>query len=81
MYTIAFPGLFWYNDRGSDEMSDKPFNQSEYIREYKATKIKRVPLDIQLSEYTNIKAAADRAGQGVNTYIKQAIRERMERET
>ena len=60
-------------------MSDKPFNQSEYIKEYKRTKQKRVPLDVPISEYESIKAAADRIGQPVNTYIRQAIQERIQR--
>ena len=45
---------------------------------YKAEKIKRVPLDMQISFYDEIKAAADRAGESVNGYIKEAIRQRME---
>lgn len=35
---------------------------------------------MQLSEYETLKAAADAAGQPVNAYIKQAIRERIERD-
>lgn len=46
---------------------------------YKAEKIKRVPLDMQISFYDEIKAAADQAGESVNGYIKEAIRQRMER--
>lgn len=47
---------------------------------YKASHIKRIPLDVQLEDYEQIKAAADRAGQKVNTYIKEAIKMRMEKE-
>lgn len=47
---------------------------------YKAEKIKRVPLDVQTAFYDEIKAAADRAGESVNGYIKEAIRQRMERD-
>lgn len=47
---------------------------------YKAEKIKRVPLDVQLAFYDEIKAAADQAGESVNGYIKEAIRQRMERD-
>lgn len=49
-------------------------------KKYKAGKIKRVPLDMQIVDYERVKAAADAAGQAVNRYIKQAIIERLERE-
>ena len=52
--------------------------QSHY--RYKAKSIKRIPLDVQKEKFEQIKAAAFKAGQPVNTYIKQAIDERMERE-
>ncbi len=62
-------------------MSDnKPFDKRAYDMEYHRTKIKRVPLDMQPDLYRTIKAAANKAGQRVNEYIKQAIKERMERE-
>ena len=44
---------------------------------YKAEKIKRVPLDMQISFYDEIKAAADQAGESVNGFIKAAIRARL----
>lgn len=47
---------------------------------YKAKNIKRVPLDMQITYYETLKAAAEQAGQTVNGYIKQAIAEKMERE-
>ena len=51
-----------------------------YDREYREKNLKRVPLDVQNSEYTNLKAAADSAGMKVNEYIKAAIREKMSRD-
>ena len=54
--------------------------QKKAIEKYKAKNIKRVPLDMQLSDYDALKAAATEAGQPVNGYIKQAIAEKMERE-
>lgn len=48
---------------------------------YKAQKIKRVPLDMQITEYEKVKAYAQAQGESVNGFIKQAIRERMERDT
>ncbi|MBP3215486.1 MAG: hypothetical protein J6M58_04570 [Clostridium sp.] len=45
---------------------------------YAKKNLKRIPLDVQLSEYDRIKAAADAAGEPVNTYIKNAINARLE---
>ena len=47
---------------------------------YKTEKIKRVPLDMQIADYEAMKAAAERAGEKVNQYIKTAIKQRMERD-
>lgn len=52
----------------------------EYDMEYAKKHIKRVPLDMQLDAYKELQAAADKAGEKVNTYIKKAIAQRMERE-
>ena len=54
-------------------------NKAQY--KYNAAHIKRVPLDMQLEEYDRLKAAADAAGEKVNTYIKTAIKMRMEGST
>ena len=51
----------------------------EASKEYKARSIKRVPLDMLLTDYEDLKAAADKAGEPVNTFIKAAIRERIAR--
>lgn len=45
---------------------------------YAKKNLKRIPLDVQLSDYERIKAAAAAAGEPVNTYIKTAISRRME---
>ncbi len=58
------------------EMTKKTAYNIQYAKE----KIKRVPLDMQLSAYEELKAAADAAGEKVNTYIKKAIAERMARD-
>lgn len=39
-----------------------------------------IPLDVQKEKYDEIKAAADKAGETVNGYIKKAIEQRMENE-
>lgn len=49
-------------------------------QKYKKDNIKRVPLDMQITEYERLRAVADSQGEKVNEYIKKAIRERMERE-
>lgn len=46
---------------------------------YHAAKIKRVPLDMQISEYDDLKRAAANNGESVNGFIKTAIRERLAR--
>ena len=53
--------------------------QAQY--KYNASHIKRIPLDVQLPDYDQIKQAAEASGETVNGYIKQAIRQRMERES
>ena len=44
---------------------------------YKKEHLKRIPLDVQKAMYAEIKAAADGEGKPVNTWIKEAIREKM----
>lgn len=57
------------------------YNESSYkaANAYKKQNIKRVPLDMQIADYEQLKAAADACGEKVNEYIKNAIRERMGR--
>ena len=54
--------------------------RKEYLYEYKKSKLKRIPLDVPIEKYEEIKAAADKLDEPVNRYIKKAIDERMERE-
>lgn len=57
--------------------------KKEYERfcRYKEKAIKRVPLDMQKEYFeTVLKPAADRSGVPVNTFIKQAIQEKIERD-
>lgn len=55
-------------------------NQSQY--KYNAKNIKRIPLDVQKEYFEKVlKPAADSAGVGVNTYIKQAIAEKIQRDS
>ena len=49
----------------------------EYSLAYAKAKLKRVPLDLRLDQYEQLKAAADHAGQSVNAFIKTAIQARI----
>lgn len=55
-------------------------SQTKANLKYAKKHLKRVPLDMQLSDYERLKDTATRAGQTVNGYIKQAIAEKIERE-
>lgn len=52
----------------------------EYVKKYSKDHYKRIPLDVDYATFYDIKAAATRAGKPVNTYIKEAISDRMEKE-
>lgn len=54
--------------------------KTQYNLEYAKKNLKRIPLDVQKEEYENIKVAADKAGEKVNSYIKGAIKQRMDQE-
>lgn len=54
--------------------------RKESMYKYAKENLKRIPLDVQKEKYEQIKAAADAVGEKVNTYIKKAIEERMERD-
>lgn len=59
-----------------------PYNDKTkaYVEKYKADKIKRVPLDMQRTQYEAVQAHAQAQGESVNGFIKRAIRETMERD-
>ncbi len=50
-----------------------------YRYQYEREKLKRVPLDMQISDYEELKQAALNQGETVNGFIKTAIRERLAR--
>jgi len=52
-------------------------NVKRYILEYKDKNYKRVPLDVRIDEYKQIQEAANKSGEKVAIYIKNAIRQRM----
>ncbi len=54
--------------------------QKQSAIKYKKKNIKRVPLDMQMSTYERLVAAATATGMTVNGFIKQSINEKIERE-
>lgn len=57
-------------------MSDR----KDYFIKYKKENYKRIPLDVTLSDYEKIKEHAGKTKEPVNTFIKRAINETMERD-
>lgn len=49
----------------------------QYIREYEKQKYKRIPLNVTLDKYEEIKTAAATSGESINGYIKKAIDKRL----
>ena len=56
----------------------KKFDKKAYDMEYHRTKIKRIPLNISLESYEIWKKYADLAGLPLNTFIKQAVQEKID---
>ncbi len=54
--------------------------QKQAVIKYAKSHFKRIPLDVQLSSYDELKAEADAAGETVNGYIKKSIAMRMGRD-
>lgn len=57
--------------------ADYSANKKAYNMRYQREKLKRIPLDVQITEYETIKAAALAAGETVNGFIKAAVRARI----
>ena len=53
--------------------------QKRAVTKYREAKIKRIPLDVSIDMYNQIKVAADLFGEPVNRFIKNAIQERLEK--
>ena len=52
----------------------------KYNQAYAKENFKRIPLSVPISEYEEIKAHSDAHNLGVNTYIRKAIKEAMQRD-
>lgn len=55
-------------------------DRKEYLYNYHKEKLKRIPLDVPIAKYEEIKIAADTSGESVNGYIKKAIDMRLQDE-
>lgn len=59
-----------------------PYNEASYkaSQKYRAAKIKRIPLDVQVTDYDKIKSHANERGETVNGFIKRAIDHQIEQD-
>lgn len=54
-----------------------PTNKPDYEKLYRQKVLKRIPLDVHLDLYDQIKTAATESGESVNGWIKKAISDRL----
>lgn len=52
----------------------------KYNQDYAKDNLKRIPLSVPKSEYDAIKAHSDKHNLGVNTFIRQAVKDAMQRD-
>ena len=55
-------------------------NKKKYNVEYKKEKLKRIPLDLSLAKYEELKSHCCERSESVNGFIKRAIDEQMRRD-
>ena len=55
-------------------------DRKEYLNNYHKTKLKRVPLDMPIDKYNELKKHCDKINEPVNTFIKRAIQEQIKRD-
>ena len=58
-------------------MSDQ---RKEYLYKYQKDKLKRIPLDVPIPDYEQIKAHAETRKESVNGFIKRAITDTIKRD-
>ena len=56
------------------------FDKTEYQRNYRKNKLKRIPLEVPHEYYQNIKEHTEKTNESVNGFIKRAINETIERD-
>ena len=54
--------------------------KKQYDLQYAKKHLKRIPLDVRLEKYNEIKTHATNNGESVNGFVKRAIDETMERD-
>jgi len=82
-YTIVTINQLKYKLKESDNMplsKEAAEKKRRYNMRYAEKNYKRVPLDLQLKKYEELKKTAEAAGETVNGYIKKAIELRMNAE-
>lgn len=57
------------------------FDRNKYHRDYAKDKLKRIPLDVSIEKYEQIKNHTDNTNETVNGFIKRAIDETMKRDS
>lgn len=57
------------------------FNKTEYQRNYRKEKLKRISLEVPHDYYNTIKAHTETTHESVNGFIKRAINETIKRDT
>lgn len=62
-------------------MAEGKGKKKQYDLEYAKKNLKRIPLDVRIEKYTDIKAHAESRGESVNGFVKRAIDETMKRDT
>lgn len=79
LYVYTFEKIVYNKKERGDDM---PITESQRkaAYDYKKKNIKRVPLDMQKTEYEKLLQEASKAGLTVNGYIKIAISEKIERD-
>ncbi len=56
------------------------FDKTEYQRNYRKDKLKRISFEVQKEYYEQIKEHTENTNESVNGFIKRAINETMERD-
>ena len=51
--------------------------KTQYNLKYAKEHVKRIPLDVSIQKYNEIKEASQQVGESVNGYIKKAIDDRL----
>lgn len=59
----------------------KPFNQEEYIQQYKKEHYDNIFVRVKKGEKGRIKAHAEKNGESLNEFVKRAISEQICRDT